>query len=95
MDSRVAGQIEGERVQVGETLLFGIGSSGSKAAFISVRGVTLGNERVTSMTFAVVSDQQAGISRPRALILGQDFLNKYRVLFAMRERRIYFARVDG
>jgi clan AA aspartic protease (TIGR02281 family) len=70
----------------------GVGSARAPHWVTTVKTVQLGGETINDAEIGII-DSQGG--RPADLLLGQDFLRTHRVLFAMSQKKLYFAYLGG
>jgi len=70
----------------------GVGSETAPTWVARIDSVQIGGETIRDAELHVVESQGA---QPADLYLGQDFLRSHRVLFAMSQRKLYFAYLGG
>jgi hypothetical protein len=70
----------------------GVGSARAPQWTATFKTVQLGGETINNAEIGII-DAQGSI--PEDLLLGQDFLRTHRVLFAMSQKKMYFAYLGG
>jgi predicted aspartyl protease len=70
----------------------GVGSARAPQWTATFKTVQLGGETINNAEIGII-DSQGSI--PEDLLLGQDFLRTHRVLFAMSQKKMYFAYLGG
>jgi hypothetical protein len=70
----------------------GVGSARAPQWTATFKTVQLGGETINNAEIGIIDSQGA---TPADLLLGQDFLRTHRVLFAMSQKKMYFAYLGG
>ncbi|MGJ7916886.1 retroviral-like aspartic protease family protein [Massilia sp. LXY-6] len=70
----------------------GVGSARAPHWTATFKTVQLGGETINNAEIGIIDSQGAA---PADLLLGQDFLRTHRVLFAMSQKKMYFAYLGG